>query len=295
MENRRHWQCGLCFRLGYDAIHTLPCHVSCSATRRLKLFRLVVINNAFENLFLSSLPFFSHSFFIPPLLSMIKHHFPLSSSDSIEVVTPLFISPVTLLTFITLFSFGRFIHTRASPWLDYNVQSRSRSWTALTKLLVTLCICVLLTLLVDCGAITARAFADSVWTSNLLTFYESTLFVAWMVCLWTLIDELHKFGQVYWIHYCYWMIAVLAETCVGWLWALTVKRPESGKENKWNKPGRPLLNLAPSYVRHLLDNLWTSASLFLYYSLHYPMASCCLVCGTYLLAIFDNRINFSIE
>ncbi|KAI8337672.1 hypothetical protein BC941DRAFT_375486 [Chlamydoabsidia padenii] len=159
---------------------------------------------------------------------MTKHHLPLSSSDHMEVFSPLFMSPVLLLSFITLFSLGRWIHTRASPWLDFNEQARSRSWTALTKLLVTLCIVVLLTLFVDCGVITARALVDSVWTSTLLTFYESLSFLAWLICLWTLMDELHKFGHVYWIQYCFWIISVLAETCVGWLWALTVKRPESG-------------------------------------------------------------------
>ncbi|KAI8099088.1 uncharacterized protein BX664DRAFT_12834 [Halteromyces radiatus] len=157
-----------------------------------------------------------------------KDHFPLSgSSDQLEIGSILFISPTIILSFIILFSLGRLLHTRASPWIDIDVQAtRSRSWTAFTKLIIVLCIGVNLTFLIDASSMIARVMETSVWISKLLIFYEAASFMAWMVCLWTLLDELYKFGQIYWIQYIFWCVALLTETSVGWLWALSIKHPK---------------------------------------------------------------------
>ncbi|KAI8333360.1 P-loop containing nucleoside triphosphate hydrolase protein [Chlamydoabsidia padenii] len=123
---------------------------------------------------------------------------------------------------------GRILHSRISSWLNINDPTRSRPWTTLTKLLVTFCLVVLLTLVIDCGVLTVIALNDPLWTSTMWNLYAAGLFASWILCLWTLIDELDRSGIIYWMHYAFWWISLLVETSMGWLRTQTVEHLEPG-------------------------------------------------------------------
>lgn len=155
---------------------------------------------------------------------------PSYSTGPFTWATPLFISPTTLLSIITLFALGRYLQTRTNPWVDSSsgLDSRQRRLSSLSKLIIAIALTVTVTFLADAAILVTRALVDGHWTSSVLAYYIAVSWLAWVVNFVSLTDEVYKFGDWTWVQYAFWMTAALCDTLVGWLWLVALLRPRPG-------------------------------------------------------------------
>ncbi|KAI8327030.1 ABC transporter type 1, transmembrane domain-containing protein, partial [Choanephora cucurbitarum] len=106
----------------------------------------------------------------------------------------------------------------------------NRRLTAFSKFLVFLCFVVVFTLIADATVIVTRAILEQYWTSSVLAFYIGISWLAWALSLFALADETQQFGKWYWTQYLFWILAVVSDTLVGWLWTMAILKPEPNTE-----------------------------------------------------------------
>jgi hypothetical protein len=151
--------------------------------------------------------------------------------------SPFFVSSTVLLTFILVAGIGRFLLTK--DYLDRPRLSPNgillggpetfRRASALSKLIIVLCLVVITTLVGDAIVLVARALIDGHWTSTVLAYYILSSFLAWNLQLATAADETRKFLTWSWVQYTFWFAAALTETLIAWMWAIGVFKPRDGK------------------------------------------------------------------
>lgn len=146
------------------------------------------------------------------------------SSDGFVWSTPFVIGPSILLGIIVLFGLPRYLHNRF-----HEASTNPRPLSAFSKFIVFLALIITTTFLIDAIVIVARAIVEDLWTSSVLAYYIGVSWSAWTLSLGALADETQKFSQWYWVQYLFWIIAVLNETFVGWLWMMGVLKPVPGK------------------------------------------------------------------
>ncbi|KAI8364572.1 hypothetical protein BD560DRAFT_402776 [Blakeslea trispora] len=148
---------------------------------------------------------------------------PFYSVDQFTWSTPFVIGPSILIAVLLIFGIPRYLHNHHS---SNDSPIISRHLTAFSKFLVFLCFVVMITLIADATVIVTRAVLEQYWTSSVLAIYVGISWLAWALSLFALADETQQFGKWYWTQYLFWILAVCSDTLVGWLWAMTIVKPE---------------------------------------------------------------------
>lgn len=159
---------------------------------------------------------------------------PYYSSDGFVWSTPFVIGPTILLGTIVLFGLPRYLHNH--NWFheaSTSTNNNSRPLSAFSKFIVLLALLISTTFIIDAIVIVTRAIVEEHWTSSVLAYYIGVSWLSWTLSLGALADETQKYSQWYWIQYLFWIIAVLNDTFVGWLWMMGVLKPVPG--NYFNK------------------------------------------------------------
>ncbi|KAG2199718.1 hypothetical protein INT47_012854 [Mucor saturninus] len=149
---------------------------------------------------------------------------PYYSSDEFVWTTPFVIGPSILLGTLALVGLPRYLHNR----FHQTSATTTRPLSTFSKFIVLLAVIITSSFLVDALVIVARVIVDDHWTSSVLAYYIIVSWLAWTLSLAALADETQKFSQWFWVQYLFWIIAVLNDTFVGWLWMMGVLKPVPG-------------------------------------------------------------------
>ncbi|KAI8355605.1 hypothetical protein EDC96DRAFT_576900 [Choanephora cucurbitarum] len=139
------------------------------------------------------------------------------------MTTPLFVAPTVLFVFVALVGVIRNRKTKDASWQDISTLA-GRRLSALSKLIIVLSCLVPLTFLLDVIIIASRVLLEKEHTTIMLLYYDGLSWLAWLVSLYCLIDESHKFSRWYWLQYTFFASGFLVEASVGWLWFTSINR-----------------------------------------------------------------------
>ncbi|KAI9258713.1 hypothetical protein EDC94DRAFT_563959 [Helicostylum pulchrum] len=155
---------------------------------------------------------------------------PFYSSGVFKFATPLFFTPTLLFAFITCSGLFRYLKTRQVNWQDISSRlvNPDRRLSALSRLIIFLSCLITISFLIDTVVIVARVLLEEGSLSVILVYYVAVSWLAWVVSLACLVDESHKFSQWYWVQYCFFALAIVAESMVMWLWMASIYNPRPG-------------------------------------------------------------------
>ncbi|KAI8364442.1 hypothetical protein BD560DRAFT_355062 [Blakeslea trispora] len=182
-----------------------------------------------------------------------EHVFPIDASKTFVFTTPLFVAPTALFVFVALVGFIRKQKTKDACWRDISSLA-GRRLSALSKLIITLSCLVCLTYLLDAVIIVSCVLLRNEHATIMLLYYDGLSWLAWLVSLYCLMDESHKFSRWHWLQYTFYASSSLAEASVGWLWLTSILK----KDIEWTVYDKLLLSVFVVRFLHVIALLLLS-------------------------------------